>query len=123
MQARNNPELTREEAVWALAALCRIEHIAFDAGLFLERHPPRANGRYAFADVLLAAQDLGLQTQSVPIKREAELAAAALPAFVFVGSPAPLEAGGAAPRPATPGCPMATHGHRGQHDHVSELRK
>ena len=101
MRERTRPELTREEAVWALDTLCRLQHISFDADLLLERHPPRSNGCYQLADLLLAAHDLALQPVSAVIQHEAGLSAAHLPALVMVAPPpAQLQQPDAAGQPA-----------------------
>jgi len=61
MQARIETRLPSDQALWALAQLCRLCRVPFDASLFQGRHPPHADGAYRIADILLAAEDLGLQ--------------------------------------------------------------
>lgn len=60
MHSQWNLPLSTDDAVWALASICDACHVPFDAALFLQRHPPRADG-YPLAELLLAADALGLR--------------------------------------------------------------
>lgn len=90
-----NERLASREVVWVLGSVCRQHRIPFDAGLFLQRHPPGEDGRYPLADVLLAAEALGLQAEHAA-RSDLAFIATRLPALFFRD---PL-AGASHPRPA-----------------------
>ena len=82
MQSLWHHLLSTDDAVWALASICDCCRVPFDAALFVERHPPRPDG-YRLADLLLAADALGLRHAAVPVAPGIG-AATALPVLAFV---------------------------------------
>ncbi|MHB1125172.1 MAG: peptidase domain-containing ABC transporter [Ramlibacter sp.] len=101
MQQSWRHALLTEEAVWALASVCDACRVAFDAALFLERHPPRPDG-YRLADVLLAADALGLRHAPLPAATGID-ATTALPVLAFMRPAAhPASPGASAPLRAAP---------------------
>src|SRR5512133_2024641 len=84
--------MAAEQAIWLLATLCRQHRIPFDTALFLERHPPRAGGNYALADILLAAENLGLRQTCTALTRDSDPTLLALPALAFLRATAEKDA-------------------------------
>lgn len=77
-----NERLAREGVVWVLATVCRQHRIPFDAGPFLQSHPPAEDGSYSLAELLLAADALGLQVER-GTPGDLDFIATRLPALVF----------------------------------------
>jgi len=94
-----NERLADQEVVWVLATICRQHRIPFDAGLFLQRHPPGRDGMYSLAEMLLAAEALGLQAEHAAASDLAFIATR-LPALFFRQSESGATHPGVADAPA-----------------------
>lgn len=78
-------DMSQECGIWALASLCRLHRIPFDARIFLQRFPPGERGAIGLVDLLLAADELGLS--STQIDSPAQGIASAFLAFLHPVAP------------------------------------